>query len=95
MTVWFYLSAQYLLRPRPLSEQREMGRCLYLLPVPLGVGGWDNLVFLPFTAKRTNAIKDAVRRVNEGKGRLKEVETGDAFPYIHSPLVSALYTSVC
>lgn len=52
-------------------------------------------MFLPFIAKRTNAVKNAVRRVNEGKGRLKEVETGDAFPYIHSPLVSALHTSVC
>ena len=72
-----------------------MGGCLYLLPVPLGVGGWDNLVSLPLIAKRTNAIKDAVRRVNEGKGSLKEVETGDAFAYIHSPLVSAWYTSMC
>lgn len=94
MTDWFNASAQYLLHPRPLYTQKEVGGSLCLFPVPLGVGGWDNLVFPPFTAERTNAIKGAVREVTVRKGSLSNVKTGDAFPYITSPLESAWYTSM-
>ena len=94
MTDWFNASAQYLLHPRPLSTQKEVGGSLCLFPVPLGVGGWDNLVFPPFTAERTNAIKGAVREVTVRKGSLSNVKTGDAFPYVTSPLESAWYTSM-
>ena len=71
-----------------------MGGSLCLFPVPLGVGGWDNLVFPPFIAERTNAIKHAVKEVTLKKGSLSDVKTGDAFPYVTSPIVSAWYTSM-
>lgn len=89
MTVWFYASAQYLLHPRPLSAQKEVGGSLCLSPVPSGVGGWDNLVFPPFIAERTNAVKGAGREITVRKGSLSNVKTGDAFPYTTGPLESA------
>ena len=94
MTVWFYMSAQYLLHPRPLYTQKEVGGSLCLFPVPLGVRGWDNLVFPPFIAERIDAIKHAVKEVTLRKGSLSDVKTGDAFPYVTSPVVSAWYTSM-